>query len=149
MELFLLSFPIILTCLVAIFHPFLPIGLIIFEFILRIYLTYFISLTYIIIMSYEIIKSFNESITFLFFVNLIYMFNFMNGFVFIPIIIDESSCIFLNQLMFITFLSCNILSIMYIYKNNYVQLKNVIDRQYFQPYLEDSDTSDNDDIITK
>ena len=68
----------------------------------------------------------------------------MNGFVFIPILIEESACVFLNQLMFITFLSSNILSIMYIYKTNYLGLKKFLNRQYFQPYLEDSDISDDD-----
>ena len=33
---------------------------------------------------------------------------------------------------------------MYIYKTNYIGLKKILNRQYFQPYLEDSDISDND-----
>ena len=144
MELVLLSLPLALTCLVAVFHNILPLSILIIEFIMRIYFTYFICLSYIIIMSYEIITTTNKSMFELFFINLIYMFNFMNGFVFIPILIEESACVFLNQLMFITFLSSNILSIMYIYKTNYLGLKKFLNRQYFQPYLEDSDISDDD-----
>ena len=147
MELVLLSLPLAFTCLVAVFHSILPIGILILEFLMRIYFTYFICLSYIIIISYEIITTSNDSIFELFFINLIYMFNFMNGFVFIPLLFEEPACTFLNQIMFITFLSSNILSIMYIYKTNYLGLKKFLNRQYFQPYLEDSDISDSEDDI--
>lgn len=69
----------------------------------------------------------------------------MNGFVFIPVLFEETACTFLNQIMFITFLSSNILSIMYIYKTNYLGLKKFLNRQYYQPYLEDTDISDSED----
>jgi len=145
MELVLLSLPLALTCLVAVFHGILPMSIIILEFLMRIYFTYFICLSYIILISYEIITTSNDSMFELFLVNLIYMFNFMNGFVFIPILIEQPACTFLNQIMFITFLSSNILSIMYIYKTNYLGLKKFLNRQYFQPYLEDTDTSESDE----
>ena len=93
MELVLLSLPLALTCLVAVFHNILPLSILIIEFIMRIYFTYFICLLYIIIMSYEIITTTNKSMFELFFINLIYMFNFMNGFVFIPILIVEKELI--------------------------------------------------------
>ena len=145
MEIVLLSLPLALTCLVAVFHGILPMSIIILEFLMRIYFTYFICLSYIILISYEIITTSNDSMFELFLVNLIYMFNFMNGFVFIPILIEQPACTFLNQIMFITFLSSNILSIMYIYKTNYLGLKKFLNRQYFQPYLEDTDTSESDE----
>lgn len=144
MEIVLLSLPLALTCLVAVFYSIMPMSIIIFEFLLRIYFTYFICLAYITLISYEIITTSNDSMFELFFLNLIYMFNFMNGFVFIPVLFDEAACTFLNQIMFITFLSSNILSIMYIYKTNYLGLKNFLNRQYYQTYLEDSDVSDSD-----
>lgn len=156
MELVLLSLPLAFTCLVAVFHSILPMGILILEFLMRIYFTYFICLSYIILISYEIITTSNDSMFELFFINLIYMFNFMNGFVFIPLLFEELACTFLNQIMFITFLSSNILSILYIYKTNYLGLKKFLNRQYFQPYLEDSDISDSeyevddtDDVIYK
>ena len=145
MEIILLSLPLALTCLVAVFHSILPLSIIILEFLLRIYFTYFICLSYIMLISYEITTTSNDSMFELFLVNLIYMFNFMNGFVFIPVLFEETACTFLNQIMFITFLSSNILSIMYIYKTNYLGLKKFLNRQYYQPYLEDTDISDSED----
>lgn len=145
MEIILLSLPLALTCLVAVFHSILPLSIIILEFLLRIYFTYFICLSYIMLISYEITTTSNDSMFELFLFNLIYMFNFMNGFVFIPVLFEETACTFLNQIMFITFLSSNILSIMYIYKTNYLGLKKFLNRQYYQPYLEDTDISDSED----
>ena len=89
MEIILLSLPLALTCLVAVFHSILPLSIIILEFFLKIYFTYFICLSYIMLISYEITTTSNDSMLELFLVNLIYMFNFMNGFVFIPVLFEE------------------------------------------------------------
>ena len=145
MELILISLPIIFTSVVGLLHPILPLSLIVLEFIVRVYFTYFLCLSYIIMTILDIFEASGEQILTLFLVYIIYMFNYMNGFVFIPTLVNESSSTLLNQIMFTTFLCSNILSIILIYKNNYLNLKNYLNRQYFQPYLEDSDSNYGDE----
>ena len=77
------------------------------------------------------------------------MFNFMNGFVFIPVIVDKNLALLLNQIILVVFISCNILSIIYIYHHNYLELNKYLNRQYNKHYIcEDSDyDSNNENII--
>lgn len=109
----------LLTNLSIILHPYLGTEFLSFEYILRIYFSMFTSFFYImnlILAMTGFISLIHKNILFL---NLISMFNFINGNSFIPKITNDNNINMINDIIFCIFTTANILSIVYLFENRY------------------------------
>lgn len=147
----------LLTNLSIILHPYLGTEFLSFEYILRIYFSMFTSFFYImnlILAMTGFISLIHKNILFL---NLISMFNFINGNSFIPKITNDNNINMINDIIFCIFTTANILSIVYLFENRYYhpetyfynpKIEYIDDNMsdYYSDYSEDKiNTSDSDE----